>query len=64
MDLIAATRAEGGLVRLRPAIPLWSNFLGRLERNMENVEERSAHAIYEHFLYRNMLIDSQTDYEV
>ena len=32
-----------------------------LERKMGNVEERLAHAVYEHFLYRNMLIDSPTD---
>ena len=31
---------------------------------MENVEEILAHAIYEHLLFSNMLIDSPTDDEV
>ena len=35
-----------------------------IERKMKNVEERLTHANYEHFLFRNMLIDSPTDDEV
>ena len=35
-----------------------------LEREMENVEEILAHAMYEHLLFSNMLIDSPTDDEV
>ena len=35
-----------------------------IERKMKNVEERLTNANYEHFLFRNMLIDSPTDDEV